>query len=584
MKTWIGILRCLVILCALGGSIPRVSGPSFFITPAFAQDPTSGDSDDPPFIDDFQIPHAEPGDLILPDEDLPVSDSKSRQFGNTMLQNQELVYKDVVQLETLLKARVEKVIPDLGKARVQEIKAVLELPEKSGERIWKMKKLNAKAFMAIPDWDSESGIQTIGEALFLDRVNKGGNWIDDFRVVVPGVGFAEPKLVGGKLYPRMVDERTGSSHFFLESEMEVETREWQRYVARVRAWANRGRGRPQVFWVLHDPTVDESQAASGRIRVKFFDRPSGAKNRLTNWWKAVYVRPDRQAFVQAGIKTILELGSAELLTYLISRGHVDHTFTELTLGYALVLGIYGSTFRNALAPVDPTNFWERTYKMSLRLLLTSYSFGAWNKILRNGASSVSWFTVTGRSMNYEILQNSLASNLLKDGYNSLSDIREATGNARYTVDVAGVKLKGTQLERTLWYQIPNNLKNADLLTLNTPSNALPHFLFYSAIIATPIAVWKHAQAIKYEQSDSLPAARVLQFFNDASFAASTLAYNPRLYAPLFAKLIGSYVKEKALSCAQLLTRKAPNEEELHTMEPPFEATENGEWVDIRLKP
>ena len=538
--------------------------------------------EDVPFIDDFQIPESQPGDLVLPDEDRPVSDAEARRFGDAMARDQARVYDDILRLEVALKERVDQQIPELGKKRVQEIEAALLLPEKSGERAWRLKKLNAKTFMSIPEWNRESGIRRIGEVLFLDRVNKGGNWIDEFRVVIPGVGFAEPKLVGGKLYPRMVDEATGSSHFFLESELETESPEWKRYIARVRAWANRGRGRPQVFWVIHKPVV-EGDPSSGSVRVKFFDRPEGARNRLTNWWNAVYVKPDRQAFVQAGIKTILEVGSAELLTYLICRGHVDHTFTQLTIGYALVLGIYGSTFRNAFSPVDPTNFWERTYKMALRLLVTSYSFGAWNKALRNGLESVSWFTPTGRSMNLEIMQNSIASNLLKDGFNSLSDVREATGHARYTVDVAGVKLKGTQLERTLWYQIPNNLKNADLLTLNSPSNALPHFLFYSAIIATPFAVWKHAQAIRYEQESSLPAARVSAFLYDLSMAAGLVATNPRTYGPLIARMIAASAKETVLSCVQSLTFKTPAEE-THSIRPPFEASSQGEWTQIHVNP
>jgi hypothetical protein len=539
--------------------------------------------EDLPFIDDFQIPEAQPGDLVLPDEDLPVSDAKAREFGDAMVANQAKVYDEILRLEVALKERVEAKIPELGRRRVEEIKAALTLPEKSGERIWRLKKLNAKTFMAVPNWDDETGIRTIGEALFLDRVNKGGNWIDEFRVVIPGIGFAEPKLVGGKLYPRMVDEATGSSHFFLESELEIDSPDWKRYVARVRAWSNRGRGRPQVFWVIHKPTI-EGDPSGGSIRVKFFDRPAGPRQQLTNWWNAVYVRPDQQAFVQAGIKTILEVGSAELLTYLISGGHVDHTFTKLTIGYALALGIYGSTVRNAFSPVDPTNFWERTYKMALRLLVTSYSFGAWNKALRHGVESVSWFTPTGRAMNLEIMQNSIASNLLKDGFNSLSDVREATGHARYSVQVplTDVKLKGTQLERTLWYQIPNNLKNADLLTLNSASNTLPHFLFYSAIIATPIAVWKHAQAIKYDQEASLPAAKVADFFDGLSFAFGLVATDPKTYGPLITRMLASYAKEKVLSCRDTLTFKRP--EESHSIDPPFEARSNGEWTEIKLKP
>jgi hypothetical protein len=550
--------------------------------PAPAQDlPPPGD--EIPFIDDFQIPEAREGDLVLPDEDLPVSDARARLFGDAMVQNQAKVYDEILRLEVALKERVEKKIPELGRRRVEEIKAALVLPENSGERRWRLKKLNAKNLMSIPEWDRESGVRAIGEILFLDRVNKGGNWIDEFRVVLPGVGFAEPKLVGGKLYPRMVDEATGSSHFFLESELEIDSPDWKRYVARVRAWANRGRGRPQVFWVIHKPAV-EGDPSNGTIRVKFFDRPKGTREQLTNWWNAVYVRPDRQAYVQAGIKTVLEVGSAELLTFLISGGHVDHTFTQLTVGYALALGIYGSTVRNAFSPVDPTNFWERTYKMALRLLVTSYSFGAWNKALRNGVESVSWFTPTGRAMNLEIMQNSIASNLLKDGFNSLSDVREATGHARYSVLIPGtdVKLKGTQLERTLWYQIPNNLKNADLLTLNSPSNALPHFLFYSAIVATPIAVWRHAQAIKYDQEASLPAAKVAGFFDDLSVAAGLVANDPGTYGPLIAKMIAAWTREKILSCRDALTLKRP--EESHSMLPPFESTPNGEWTEIRLKP
>ncbi len=545
-------------------------------------------ADDLPFIDDFEIPPEKPGDLRLPDEDLPVSDAQARAFGDAMLSDQERVYRDVVRLETLLKEKVDQAIPELGRARIREIQGALALPE-GAAKAYRLKKLNAQSFMKLEGWDSDAGAIRIGEALFLDRVSAGGNMVDDLRVVVPGVGFAEPKLVGGKLYPRIVDEATGSSHFLLESELEIESAEWRRYVARVRAWSNRGRGRPQVFWVMHNPVVEEiapagAAGADYKVRVKLFDRPKGAWNRLTNWWKAVYARPDKQAFVQAGIKVVLEVGAAEALTYLLAKGHLNHTFTGLTVGYATVLGIFGSTFRNAFSPVDPTNFWERNYKMFMRLLVTSYSFGMWNKVLSGGAESVSWFTPTGRSMNLEIIQNSIASNVLRDGFNSLNDVREATGHARYSVDVLGVKLKGTQLERTLWYQIPNTLKNADLLTLNTEMNALPHMLFYTAIVATPIAVWKHAQAIRYEHADALPAGSVARFIREAADHVKALAADPTGHAPVIGSLIAStisnYGRSLVQSCTNLLSRK--NAEELKEKSPPFEATPDGDWVEIRF--
>jgi hypothetical protein len=205
---------------------------TLFLIPSRAQElPHHGDID-PPFIDNFEIPKTLPGDLRLPDEDLPVSDSQAREFGNAMVADQARIYDDILKLEVALKDRIDQLIPELGRTRASEIKSALTLPEKSGERVWKLRKLHAKTFMSIPEWDSDSGHRMIGEALFLERVNKGGNWIDDFRVLIPGVGFAEPKLVGGKLYPRMVDEATGSSHFFLESELEIESPEWRRYVAR----------------------------------------------------------------------------------------------------------------------------------------------------------------------------------------------------------------------------------------------------------------------------------------------------------------------------------------------------------------
>jgi hypothetical protein len=184
-------------------------------------------------------------------------------------------------------------------------------------------------------------------------------------------------------------------------------------------------------------------------------------------------------------------------------------------------------------------------------------------------------------MNLEIMKNSIASNVLRDGLNSLNDIREATGHARYTVDFLGVKLKGTQLERTLWYQIPNTLKNADLLTLKSEMNVLPHFLFYSAIVATPIAVWKHAQAIRYEQAEDLPAASVARFLRTIGDGLGYLAMDPKTNAPLIAAMIADYGRSKVRSCANLLTRK--NVEELHASEPPFEATVDGEWVEVHFK-
>lgn len=540
-------------------------------------------SDEIPFIDDFEIPKTEPGDLVLPDESLAVSDAEAQRFGNAMLSEpgKEKVYRDVLRLENGLKAHVEKIIPKLGRERVMEIKKWLNSPESSKERAYHLRKLNASEFMKIPSWDSEAGFQAIGEVLFLERVNRGGNWVDDFRVVIPGVGFAEPKLVGGKLYPRMVDEATGSSHFFLESELEVESPEWRRYNARVRAWANRGKGRPQVYWVLHHPEIQGSPE-SGSVRIRYFGRPEGIRNRLTNWWKACYVKPDKQAFVQAGIKMFFEVGTAGLM-HLAAPGVVDQTFIGLTLGYSSVLGLYGSTVRNALAPVDPTNFIERTYKMALRLLVTSYSFGASSRALQDGISSVSWFTPTGRALNFEILKNSLVSNVLRDGVNSLSDVREATGHARYVIDPNGLKLKGTQFERTLFYQVPNAIKNLDLVTLGTARNALPHFLFYSSIVAIPVAVWKHAQAIRYEHAEDLPAARVIRFFREAGGAISLMAMNPRVFTPLIAKVLGSYAQDAFMNCKVFLTRlKSGSEEEEPLPESPFAAQASDEWVEVRL--
>ncbi len=572
MQQYPCILLFFVAAISSGNLLP---GNSVFTNVARADD-------DVPFIDNFQIPAAQPGDLVLNDEDLLVTDAQAQVFGNTMLQSEamrEAVRQDVFKLAALLKDKLEKVIPELGEKLVKDIKAALAMPE-SREKKWRLSKLNAKSIMKNPNWDSKEGIETLGEVLFLARVDKGGNWIDDFRVVVKGLGFAEPKLVDGELYPRMVDERTGSSHMIIRDELEIEKVPFQRYNARVRAWANHGRGRPVVYWSVHDPEVDMNTGSPDHIRVKFYDRPKGIKNRLTNWWKACWVKPDAQAFAQGGIKTAFEVGSAELLTYLISGGHVDHTFIELTTGYALVLGIFGSTVRNMLSPVDPSNAWERLYKMSLRLLITSYSFGAWNKALRNGIGSISWFTVSGRAMNVDLIKNSIASNLLKDGFNSLNDIREATGHARYTIPIGSVNLKGTQFERTAWYQIPNNLKNADLLTLSTPNNGLPHFLFYSAIVATPIAVYEYAKRIKYEKAEALPAGRVFNVFKQMRESylkseKSGLGAIMDVLGDFTGRGIGACKK----FCCKLMT-KTP--EEVHTMAPPFDATLQGEWVDFNL--
>jgi hypothetical protein len=106
-------------------------------------------------------------------------------------------------------------------------------------------------------------------------------------------------------------------------------------------------------------------------------------------------------------------------------------------------------------------------------------------------------------------------------------------------------------------------------------------LFYSAIVATPIAVWKHAQAIRYEQAEDLPAASVARFLRNEKDGLGLLWMDPKTFAPVIADAIGDYAKARIRSCASLLTRKKA--EELHSIEPPFEATPDGEWVNIDFK-
>jgi hypothetical protein len=544
-------------------------------------------SDEVPFIENYPIPEAGPGDLVLPDEDLPVSDAEARRIGDAVQTEQQRVYSRVTRLQVALKSHLDRVIPELGRKRIQEIQSALQLPENSGERKYRLRKLNAKAFMELPGWNTEAGAQTIGEFLFLERVDKGGNWVDEFRVVIPGLGFAEPKIVSGKLYPRMVDELTGSSHFFLQSELELDTPEWKRYIARVRAWSNRGRGRPEIFWVEHHPEIVGSPE-SGTVRIRYFGKPVGVRNRLTNWWRAVWVKPDVQSVEQMGLKVILDVGTAEALSYVLSGSLQDHSFAALNAAYSVFFGLFGSTVRNALAPVDPTNTLERLYKMGLRIVISSYSFGVFSKMISHGdASVVSFFTPSGRAMNLQILQNAIASNFAKDFVATANDVREATGHARYKISkIAGVTLpaplKGTQFERNIFYTVPNLLKNADLLTLGTERNTLPHFLHYSMIVSAPILAWKHAQAIRYEHADDLLAGRAFRLLENSTEAVGWMLHDPKLYVPLVAKVLGSYVSEAFVSCKNFLLR-ADSTKQNETKDNPFEVIQDGEWVEVRLR-
>ena len=49
---------------------------------------------------------------------------------------------------------------------------------------------------------------------------------------------------------------------------------------------------------------------------------------------------------------------------------------------------------------------------------------------------------------------------------------------------------------------------------------------------------------------------------------------------MIAKVIGEYAKTKIKSCVNLATKK--DAEELHSLTPPFEATPDGEWLNLKI--
>ncbi len=555
-------------------------GALLYGAPSFADDP------DAPYISDFPVPAVQPGDLVTADDGIDFTDGQAAKAQLELETNLKQVLLEIDTLYQKLETKTEQMILELGARRIDELKRAYAMPERTylekKLKNLRLKKLNSKAFEKF-NLESFDDLKIIGKALFMERVTRGLK-IEDFRVTIEGLGHAEPTTVDGKLVPRIVHEHTGVAVFILQKPEQLGTVHWERYLARVKAFANRGKGRPPLIMLYDNVEADES-AGPNRIRYKFFDTPKTRKEKFANWWKAVYVAPDKQAYVQSVISTVLQVGSTELLAYTAYKLGItptwDHTYSYLTAGYASFFTLFGSTYNNITTAADPHNTVERYQKMLLRMAISSLTFTYSAQIINHGFHSISLLTAGGRLTNGKALINSFVNNAVKDKFKERFDIRDKMGLSRGTFTFLNTEMKKGQMERTLGFQIPNTLKNADLLMANQSFN-LVSWLFYSAIVYVPITTVWHARANNYDEIDKLPnpVRAVNQAWDFAGESFHFMTSDPKRALPALMSLIAEAIGSKINQCKELLT-KAP--EEVHTMAPPFEITQNGEWVEAIIK-
>ena len=543
-----------------------------------------------PYDAAFQAEYPKSGntELYNPDLSMPYSEEKGLEAAKTLASDQQAVLDEVFLLAGRLDERKLELLRSLGAKRVEDIRAALSLPEgnqlQKARKNFRLQQLNAGSFSRM-DFDTEDGLREIGEKVYELRAVRGEK-IEELAISIAGIGKAEPTSIDQIVFSRIVHEKTGIAFLLLDNEISFDSKHLKQYIARVRYESNHGRGRPVVLLSYNHSPVEEGVEAP--LQYKFYDRPHGWKERAKLWFDAKYVAPTRGQAIVTAMSVLFQVGTTEGITavqYALGNIHEwSHTASALSAVYGTVFGLWGSFYYNMTKASDPHNRTSRTVALAKRMMLSSATF-AWNlQILNHGLHSVSFYTVGGLSTNLAIASNTLTNNAIKDEHIIFNDIREGMGLSRGTIEVLGTKIKKTQIERQLVYQLSFVLKIGDLVGLSAFGVPVGSALFYSSYVWSQYLVMKYAEAVNYEKKAELVAkwkrltslpGRILSF---PGRVTSELGYALMIQSPKQLLLNGFYsaVDSAKSACKNVL--KAFQKEEYTPTEAPFIPSENGEWL------
>lgn len=423
---------------------------------------------------------------------------------------QERVVNEVFALEEALYKKVDSLLIGLGEQRIRDYQAALNLPERTA-----MQRLLKRQVLAeFKDVDpariqaaDEADLTELGSKVFERRVRKSER-LEDFEVVIEGVGRAEPKNIDGNICVKVVHYETGAAFLIGDQNLNTESAHFKQYVARANLLANRGQGRPLVLLIRQMMSVEGAPEA-GSVRYQYFPKPVSRSERAKAWWRANYVAPDRGAAMLTAMSVLFQVGFAEGvegLRTLMDASHVwSHNSAMLNVAFGSIFGLWSSFYSNITAakdPNDPTSRWKAT---TLRMLISSATFAYTLHVMNFGVASLTLSTNAGWLNHGRLWLNNIVNNAVKDQFKKINDQREDMGLSRGTVKVLSVEMKRNQFERQIMYQPPNFLKLLDLTKLEAAGVPVGSLVFYSSYVWMQYLNFRYAMKMNYSKKDLIAA-------------------------------------------------------------------------------
>ncbi len=527
------------------------------------------------------------------DDSIPFSKAQNQNAARVFVSDQVQVLTDVFELAKRLEEKKESIVLGLGRARIEDLKNALAMPEgnfvSNNRKEARLEKLDYDAYKGL-DWTSEQSLSDIGYDIYNKRSIKGER-IAEFEVIVPGLGRAEPTNDNGIVYPRIVHERSGICFFIVPKALDLNSKEVKVHRARVQSLSDKGEGRPQVYLATEDRDVQFPEEGHP-LRYQFIPKPVGMKEKFNSWWKAVYSVPDKSAAAIAGMSLLYQVGTSEGVSakqYFFNGAPTwEHIPTYLTIGYATVFGLYASFYNNVCMPADPMNKMSRLKKMALRTFISTATFTYSLQILSHGLHSISLYTYGGWLQNVALIANIAAANAIKDEWKKMSDLDDINGTSRGTTKLFGVDVKRSQYNRTLIGQIPGTLRYLDVVGLSIMAYGhhipIGSYLFYSSFI------WSQYLLVRLAENKGYPEA--VQLRNNWNHLIDTPArlfrysldsYRDLVLSPtqFFQQGIQGFSDMRdAFSsfCNRLMGGEGAPKKQL--MKAPFEVSADGQWMTI----
>ncbi|MCM0604773.1 MAG: hypothetical protein KA715_01650 [Xanthomonadaceae bacterium] len=436
-------------------------------------------------------------------EDQPLSPKQTQFAAEYFSKKQAELLKDVLDLEEALHEKNKLTVLALGDARIKEIQEALNMPEgnffERNKKDARLTKLKYSEFKNL-DFNSIEDKCKIGEKLFYNRTLKGER-LEEFEVIIPELGKAKPTTIDGKIVFKITHSKSKIVFLILENEVEFDSDHLKQYISRLGL-----RDNPVVLLSEHYASIEEGSEPS-ELKYKYYPVPKSSAQKIKTWWRANYVAPDKGALITTVMSVFFQVSTTEGISaanYFLGNSQVwDHTTTFLTAGFGTVFGLWGSFYNNITAPKDPLNPKSRRNALVRRILISSASFAYTLQILNHGVHSLSLATSGGWLNNLRMISNTVVNNSVKDRWKMVNDIRDEMGVSRGQVNIAGVDVKRTQLERNVIDQAPRTLKMIDLMNLDVMEIPIGSMLFYSSYFWTQGLIVKYAEKVNFKHKDVL---------------------------------------------------------------------------------